>query len=43
MKNWQREQLSRKWRGNGDEEDQNCERNRIRRDLERLGDEWKKL
>ena len=25
MKNWQREQMFRKWRGNGDEENLNCD------------------
>ena len=25
MKNWQREQIPRKWRGNGGEKDRNCD------------------
>ena len=36
--NWQREQMPRKWKGNGDEEDRDC----IKSDLERVGEEWRK-
>ena len=42
MKNWQREQIYRKWRGNGGEEDRNCDGVCIKHDLE-MGDEWKKM
>ena len=37
MKNWQREQIPRKWRGNGGEEDRNCDGDCIESDLERVG------
>ena len=40
MKNWQREQIPRKWRGNGGEEDQHCNGDCIKIDLERVGEEW---
>ena len=37
MKNWQREQMLRKWRGNGGEEDRNCDG---RTALRRIWKEW---
>ena len=40
MKNWQREQMSRKWKGNGGEEDQNCDGDCIKNDLGRVGEKW---
>ena len=43
MKNWLREQMPRKWRGNGSEEDKNCDGDCIESDLERVGDECKKM
>ena len=43
MKNWLREQMPRKWRGNGGEEDKNCDGDCIESDLERVGDECKKM
>ena len=42
MKNWQREQMPRKYRGNAGEEDRNCE-DCIESDLERVGEECKKM
>ena len=41
MKNWQRQHVPRKWRGHGGEEDRNCDGVCIKRDLERVGEEWK--
>ena len=41
MKNWQREQMPRKWKGNEGEEDQNGDVDCINSDLERVGDEWR--
>ena len=41
MKNWQRQQMSGKWKGNGGDEGRNCDGDCIQRDLERLKDEWK--
>ena len=43
MKNWQREQKTGKWRGNGGEEDRTCDGVCIKIDLERVGEEWEKL
>ena len=43
MKKWQREQMPRKWRGNGCEEDRNCDWDCIESDPERLGEECKKM
>ena len=34
--NWQREQMPRKWRGNGGEEDRNCDGDCIKNDIERV-------
>ena len=42
MKNWQREQMPRKWRGNGGEEDRNYDGDCIESDLERVGEECNK-
>ena len=42
MKNWQREQVPRKWRENGGEEDQNRDGNCVKSDLERVEEEWTK-
>ena len=42
MKNWQREQMPRKWRGNGGDKDQNCDGGCLKRELERVGEEWGK-
>ena len=42
MKNWQREQMPREWRGNGDEEDRNCDGDYIKNDLERVGENGEK-
>ena len=39
IKNWQREQMPRKWRENGGEEDQNCNGDWIKSDRERVGEE----
>ena len=38
MKNWQREQLPRRWRRKGGEDDGGG----IKRDFERVGEEWRK-
>ena len=43
MKNWQRDQMSRKWMGIGSEEDQNCDGDCIESDIERVGEECKTL
>ena len=43
IKNWLRKQVPRKWRGNGGEEDRNCDGDCINSDLERVGEEWGKL
>ena len=43
MKNWQREQMPRKWRGKGSEEDRHCDGDYIKSDLERMRGEWRKM
>ena len=43
MKNWQREQMPRKWRGNRGEEDRNCDEGCIKHDLERVGEKCKNI
>ena len=43
IKNWQREQMPRKCRRNGGEEDRNCDGNCIESHLERVGEESKEL
>ena len=40
-KNWQREQMPRKWRERGSEEDRNCDGDCTKRDLERVEKEQK--
>ena len=42
MKNWQRDQIPRKWREKGGEEDRECDGREdcVKRDLERVGREW---
>ena len=40
--NWQRDQMPRKWRENGSEEDRNCDGVLIKRYLETV-EEWKKI
>ena len=42
MKNWQRDQMSRKWSGKGAEEERNCDGDSIKGDLDRMGEEWRK-
>ena len=39
MKHWQRQQMPRKWRGNGGEEDRSCDGDYIKSNLERVGKE----
>ena len=41
MKNWQRDQMSRKWSVKGGEEDRNCDGDSIKVDLDRMGEEWR--
>ena len=42
MLHCQREQMPRKWRGNGDEEDRNCDGDCIKSHIERVEREWGK-
>ena len=41
MKNWQREQMPRKWREKGGEEDRKCDGRTALREIGRVGEEWR--
>ena len=43
MTNWQREQVPRKWKENGGDEERNCDGDSLKSDLERVGEEWGKI
>ena len=40
--NWQRDQMPRKWMGNGGEEDRNCGGGCIKSGIDIMGEDWRK-